>query len=126
MIKLLSLLFLHIKKCHSSVVRVLTGAGRRVVEERDRVSALLGKHVGRVKSIFGQFFKLKSSLFAFVKRVIEALLVNTLFIFFAKTVQAIFWICAGIGIYAVVLIATQPDGHERVMNFIKHVFGEGW
>ena len=126
MTKLLTLLFVHAKECYSSMVRVFSGAGRRAIQERSKASAFLWERSSRVKSIFtAGFSRLKFCLYAFVKKMIEALLVNTLFIFFAKTVQAVFWVNAGIGIYAVGLIATQPDGYERVMNFFLHIFGGG-
>ena len=126
MTKLLSLLFMHAKECHSSMASVLNGAGRRAIQEKSKASALLWKQTSRVKSVFASgFSRLKFRLYSFVKRVIEALLVNPAFILFAKTVQAVFWINTGIGIYAIALIATQPDGYERVMNFFIHVFGGG-
>ena len=126
MTKLLTLLFVHAKECHSSMVRILSGAGRRAIQEKSKVSAFFWERSGRVKSVFASgFSRLKFRFYAFVKKMIEALLVNAVFILFAKTVQAVFWINMGIGIYAIALIATQPDGYERVMNFFLHMFGGG-
>ena len=126
MTKLLSLLFMHAKECHSSMVRILNDAGRRAIQEKSKASALFWEQSSRVKSVFASgFSRLKFRLHSFVKKVIEALLVNPAFILFAKTVQAVFWVNTGIGIYAIALIATQPDGYERVMNFFLHVFRGG-
>ena len=126
MTKLLTLLFVRAKECYTSMVRILTGAGRRAIQEKSEVSTFLWERSGRVKSVFtAGFSRLKFRFYAFVKKMIEALLVNAVFILFAKTVQAVFWINMGIGIYAIALIATQPDGYERVMDFFLHMFGGG-
>ena len=79
-----------------------------------------------VENTIGRYIKLKSSFRSSVKRMIEALIVNRLFIAFARLVQKIFWVCAGIGIYACVLIKTQPDGYERVTDVLKHLFPWIW
>ena len=126
MTKLLTLLFVHAKECHSSMVRILSGVGRRAIQEKNEVSAFLWERSSHVKSVFTSgFSRFKFRFYAFVKKMIEALLVNAVFILFAKTVQAVFWINMGIAIYAIALIATQPDGYERVMNFFLHMFGGG-
>lgn len=72
-----------------------------------------------------EYFRLKSCLLNLVRKIIGALLVNALFIAFARLVQKIFWICAGVGIYVLVLIATQRDGYERVVTLLEHFF-DGW
>ena len=92
----------------------------------DRYSILKSFFRSSVKNTIDRYVKLKSSFHSSVKGVIEALIVNRLFIAFARLVQKIFWVCAGIGIYAFVLIKTQPDGYERVTDVLKHLFPWIW
>ena len=126
MTMLFSLFFAHVKKFHSSIVHVLNGAWKRAVQERSRASAFLRKQSSSIGSIFkSEYFRLKSCVLNFVIRIIEALLVNAIFIAFARLVQKIFWIYAGIDIYAVVLIATQKDGYERVVILLEYFFSGG-
>ena len=102
-------IFCAYKKSYFSMVRVLiSGAKRRAVQEGNEASVFLGKQSILIRSIFKlEYFRLKSYIPKFVRRVIGALLVNDLLIAFARLVQKIFWICAGIRIYVVVLITIQ-------------------
>ena len=92
----------------------------------DKYSTLNSFFRSSVKNTIGKYIKLKSSFRSSVTKVIEALIVNRLFIAFARLVQKIFWVCAGIGIYACLLIKTQPDGYERVTDVLKHFFPWIW
>ena len=69
------------------------------------------------------YLRFKSRVIKFIKRAVNALLVNALFIAFAHMIQGVFWIIVGIGVYGVGLILTQPDGYERVLILLNHLFG---
>ena len=78
------------------------------------------------KGIGAEYLRLKSSFYKLVQKTIAALIVNRLFIAFARLVQKIFWVCVGISIYAGILIKTQPDGYERVTDVLKRLFPWMW
>ena len=78
------------------------------------------------KGIGAEYLRLKSSFYRLVQKTIAALIVNRLFIAFARLVQKIFWVCVGISIYAGILIKTQPDGYERVTDVLKRLFPWMW
>ena len=122
MTMLFSSFFAHVKKFYSSMVRLLNGALKRAVQERNEASAFLRKQRSFIGLIFKlEYFRLKSCLLNLVRRIIGALLVNALFIAFARLVQKIFWICAGVGIYALVLIAT-PKRRLRTCSDSSRAF----
>ena len=84
--------------------------------------AVVTKAIG----IGAEYLRLKSSFRNLVQETIAALIVNRLFIAFARLVQKIFWICVGISIYAGILIKTQPDEYERVTDVLKRLFPWMW
>lgn len=57
---------------------------------------------------------------------IEALIIDGLFIAFARLVQKIFWIRVGMSICVAILIKIQPDDYERVTDVFKHSFFWIW
>lgn len=103
---------------------------RYAVQTRDKFFAFFEKQSflaeAIVESIIVEYLRLKCSFRSLVRKMIEALLQNRLFIAVARFVQKVFWVCAGIAIYAGVLIATQKDGYERVTDVLKHLFPWMW
>ena len=97
---------------------------------RERFFILFEKRKLQVKGVVAdvllEYFRLTSYFRGLVQKKVDALVTNRLFIAFAILVQKVFWVCAGISIYAGILIKTQPDGHERVMGVLKHLFFWMW
>ena len=86
--------------------------------------ALVIKGVAKAGAV--KYVRFKARFHRLAKKKVEALLRNKLFVFFARLVQKIFWTCVGIGIYAAILIKTQPDGYERVTDVLKRLFPWMW
>ena len=85
---------------------------------------LVIKGVAKASAI--KYVRFKARFRSLAKKKVEALIRNKFFIFFARLVQKIFWTCVGIGIYAAILIKTQPDGYERVTDVLKRLFPWMW
>ena len=75
-----------------------------------------------MRLVVGECFKLKPFFRDLGRKMIEALIIDRLFIAFARLVQKVFWACAGISTYVVILIATKKDGREQLANILKHLW----